>query len=162
MWGMSLPQCKYPANSCRAALWSANSNPCRKAALFRTKACTSTDPAGRLMCNSTASPICNSTGTVVDIPDSLMSIDKPGIAPSLLDRTVTSTSNGNLAWRRVSATVFSTYLAHQKIGLLLSLECPPKVAAQITTGVTCDEIKSSLSPVGQLQACATKFAAPPG
>jgi hypothetical protein len=70
------------------------------------------------MCTSTTSAIRNSTGSVADIPDSLMSIEIPGSGPSLLDRTVTSTSNLNLACRRVSATAFPTNLARQKLLLL--------------------------------------------
>src|SRR5580700_10148070 len=86
-------QCKYLSTSCRATLLSENSNPWRKAFLFRTTACKSTDPNGRLMCNSTVSPTRNSMGNVADTPDSLISIEKPGIGPSLVDRTVTSTSS---------------------------------------------------------------------
>jgi hypothetical protein len=71
-----------------------------------------------LMCNSTVSPTRNSMGNVADTPDSLISIEKPGIGPSLVDRTVTSTSNLNLACRRVSATVYSTCLARQKLIVL--------------------------------------------
>jgi hypothetical protein len=81
------------------------------------------------MCRPTVSPTGTSTGNMADIPDSLSSIDIPGIRPSVGDRTVTSTSNLNLGYRRASVTVFSTRLAHQKLSLFH--ENDSKVAATL-------------------------------